>query len=307
MVGIEREPVEVDSSLFSLLDVATVYTVAFPLEILVHYAKKSGYSGLEVLPLRLQGRGQMAHGWMTAKAKAAIHSEHQSFQQHPSAQALNEFFKNPKTRPKTKKEAGFVIAQFLLLPEERESVEDLIRIQKGIGHQLPTVLYVHKDQSGVVSLPFPQRMFQPTPFVMNDLGAKDIPDLTREMYARGYTGYCLDLYHFRQEGQKESWLNWRKVLPLLLPDTQEIHVSAGRELNEGPETMKELRDLLEGTRKTPLPHILEFIKDTGWRGRVVTEIPSSAIAQLRRSRILTPKTLINEHQKIVETVVGLLS
>lgn len=289
----------VSSSVGNFFDTSTLYTLAWPVEKFATTAERSGYSGLEWHPLRLLSGLQIKSGLLTRQGRDAITSGHQSFR---SEKSLREAWNHPNRL--------LAVASYGVLPERVKSLDDLEQLQKAVGKRLSMVLYPeYEGEESGTDRPFAQKTFQPTPEVMQRWDVNTPEELIREMYRRGYTGLCLDLYHFRGEGAV-NLLPWQETLPKLLPHTTEIHVSAGRVdmPTDTIDTNAELKDLLDGTNKTELPQILQTIKDVGWNGYVVTEIPAAAIHFLdRHGRFIPPSTLEGRHRAITSTIKGILS
>lgn len=301
---------EISSSLVNYFDISTFYTAFWTVEHLVNVAYESGYGGLEWHPLRpilnlpipfpLSGL-QIKMDWINQYAKDSITSFHQSWR---SDKSIRETFSRPNWK--------LAFFSYLVFPERVESLEYLEKLEQIFKKRLPVVLYpCRRNESSGTERPFAKKMLQPNLEGIREWGVKSCEELIHQMYARGYTGLCLDLYHLRERGEID--LNpWQKTLPKLLPHTQQIHVSAGRiddKIGTSIDTLGELRDLLKGTFTTDLPVILKAISEFGWRGPVVTEIPAAALCQLHggSKKLLSPKTLIEDHTKIVGTIKHFLS
>ena len=99
---------------------------------------------------------------------------------------------------------------------------------------------------------------------------------------------------------------WQETLPQLLPHAQEIHVAAGRlDIKQSHiDTEQELRDLLSGRGETDLLKMLKAVRESGWTGRVVTEIPAVALHNIRanRSSFSSVRDLIEDHRRIVGNI-----
>lgn len=278
----------------NLFDHSTLYTAIWPVEKFAQTAQDAGYQGLEVHPLQTIRAGiQLQTGILNQKEKNAIRSLHQSPR---SEKSLSDVLKHPNRT--------LAAVFYLILPERVRSLHTLERIQQAVGRNLPVVLYPHRpgEASGTEKA-FGEKLFQPTPEIMASWGTKNIDDLILAMQQKGYDGFCLDLYHMRRSGNP-SLLPWQQTLSRLLPYTKEIHVSAGRiDIHEDIDTLAELRDLLDGTRKTELIPMLEAVKSAEWKGRIVTEIPAGGLRQvLGQGNTLSPKELVNQHKKIVTTI-----
>jgi hypothetical protein len=297
-----RQPIEVHSSLMNLFDKSILYTTGWPVGAFIDTIHEAGYLGLEWHPIRnLLAGSQMNMGLVSGETKKSITSLHQSWRSERSfAEAVRT--KNP-----------FIVAFYVVLPERVQSLNDLERLQKVLGHELPVVLYPNKpwEESGTTR-PFAQKMFQPTPEVMRDWGTRNVEELIGQMYQRNYTGFCLDLYHMRDRSEYGGGIHqWQDTLPFLLPHTQEIHVSAGRVDRELPhvDSLEELKSLLHPNQESELTQMLDLIRKLGWKGKVVTEVPALGLHHVRAKShsFSSVSNLIDDHRQIVERIQSILS
>lgn len=301
MLAKEQIPAaEISTSLQNFFDSSTIYAAFWPVNRFAWFTKETGYQGLEWHPTRLIAGLQMNFGLVKPREKLSIIAGHQSFR---SEKTLAQALAHPNRI--------LAVYSFLVLPERIKSLNDLQKLQQVVGRKLPMVLYPsHPGEESGTARPFAEKTFQPAPEVMKMWGIKTPQELAEKMKQFGYTGLCLDLFHFRRPG-KSNLNPWQETLPKLLPHTQEIHISAGRidMQNKGIDTLEELKDLLSGKGVSELARILGTIKELGWSGRVVTEIPASALHQLRASggKYLSVSALIEDHRKIVATLEDLLS
>lgn len=294
----EKMRVEVNSSLMNLFDKSIFYTVVWRVEDFADTAYRAGYAGLEWHPVRAAISGiQVRSGILSPYAKDAVTSAHQSWRGEKS---IKEVLTHPNP--------SFAALSYVLLPEEVSSVSNLLHLQHILGREIPVVLYPSPslEQSGL-NRHFAESLFQPTPKLMRDWGVETPEQLVKEARKRGYSQLCIDTYHLRKAPEDGiSLLPWQETLPQLLPYSSEIHVSAGRvDQNQAHiDTEKELKDLLSATSHTDLPQMLKAIATSGWRGRVVTEIPAAALFALRAGRnpVSTPKDLIEDHRRIVDHI-----
>lgn len=205
------------------------------------------------------------------------------------------------------------MASYIMFPERVNSIEGLERLQRILGRELPIVLYPSnpEEESGT-DRRFSEKLFQPTPEVMYNWGVKTVEELIGEANKRGYSGFCLDLFHIRGEDIEGVGLNpWQETLPQLLPHTKEIHISAGRGdiRQKRIDTKQELEDLLKGKGDSELLDIIRLIRESKWTGQVVTEIPAVSLHNIRTKRGLfaSVKDLIHDHRKIVGNIQDMLS
>jgi len=305
---VERE-VAINASVMNLFgDISTYYVTTWGINRLVEIIQEAGYGGLELHPLRLPIH-QLLSGSVSEKDKNSVESLHQSFH---GPRNLTELWNRLKEESPSI-QARILVQHLLLWPAG--NLDILIQVQKVLGRRLPVVLYpLPANDPQIPNLPFSEKLIQPNPAMMEELGVKTIDELLQIMNRRGYTGFCLDLHHFRLEGKSGATLGpWRETLPEVLEHTKEIHISAGRIDFKGEENVLiELKDLLDNTRRTDLSLMLIAVRDLGWDGLMVTEVPASAIKALvsrenPSSRILKEEDWIKFHEKIVDGVSDLLS
>ena len=300
-----RPRFEIDSSVGNLFDKSILYTASWPVGAFVDTVQESGYRGLEWHPLRGIVAGvQMNAGLVSQHSKDAIISLHQSYR---GERSWREAWRHPNR--------ALATISYVLFPERVSSLNDLERLQRVVGRELPVVLYPPNpgEESGT-DRHFAEKTFQPTPEVMHSWNVKTPEELITEAYKRGYTGLCIDLFHMRAERVDGVDLSpWQETLPRLLPHTQEIHVAAGRvdikQNHNHIDTEQELRDLLNGREDTDLLKMLRLIGESRWNGRVVTEIPAVALHNIRASRssFSSVKDLVEDHRRIVCNIQDSLS
>ncbi|MBP9816309.1 hypothetical protein KBD09_03695 [Candidatus Woesebacteria bacterium] len=299
----QRPPIEIYSANGNLFDQSTLITALLPAHGLVDMIKEAGYAGFEWHPLRgLVGAEQLNRGLVSRYVTDAIGSLHQSYRREAN---LGEAWRHPNRK--------LAMISYALLPERIASLDDLEKIQQIVGRELPIVLYPsHPDEESGTSRPFTQKMFQPSSDVMQQWGVHTAGELINETYRRGYTGFCLDLLHMRREAIDDVGLSlWQETLPELLPHTQEIHISAGRfdQAQIPVDSQQELQDLMAGRGDSDLLRMLEEVRESGWSGRVVTEIPAASLRSLRspKSPFSSIKDLVDDHKRIVGNVQDILS
>lgn len=295
--------VDVDSSVGNIFSKSTLYTALWPAHAYVDAIMEAEYKGFQWLPFRgLPAAEQVNHGLISPYVKDAIRSLHQSYR---SEKSFKEALQHPNPFLAT--------LSYVLLPERTASLNDLEQLQKVVGRELPVVLYPPEGlESSGTDKRFAQKLFQPTPEITKLWGVTTISGLRQEAIKRGYTGFCTDLFHMRVGAENSFTLEpWQETLPQLLEFTKEIHIAAGRIdiPQDKVDTMSELQDLRDGTRTTELTSMLFEIGRLGWNGRIVTEIPATALRTLRtdRSSFYTPKNLIEDHRRIVGNVHDILS
>lgn len=292
---------EINSSLLSLFDTSMLYTAFWPMYAFADTVYEAGYEGLEWHPVRgLRAGIDIKTGMAKTEDLQAIKSLHQSYRNEKS---LNEVWNHSHRTL-----AAFA---YLLLPERVDSLKDLEFIQESVGKELPVVLYdPHDGEKSGTNLGFPEKLIQPAPNLYEKWDAALLTkEFLEKLYQKGYTGLCLDLYHMRATNDRFGYTKWEDALPILLPHTKEIHVSAGRVDQDQPhiDTISELLDLIYGRTDRGLLKMLAEVKKMGWHGKVVTEIPASAIHRLNPdSKFLDTKSLIWYHKRIVENIQNVL-
>lgn len=300
----------VDASVINLFDRSVFYAAFLPANTLIQTFQEAGYRGLQWHPIRTVAGIQLNRGLVTQNSKNAIVSLHQSWR---SEKSLIEAWRHPN-RP-------LAMMAYVLLPEMVNSLNALENLQKVLGKNLPVVLYPpHPKEESGTQRPFAEKIFQPYTEVMFRWGVRTPEKLIEETYKRGYTGLCIDLFHMRRKNinsfdpnssiKDSIGLNpWQETLPQLLPHTTEIHISAGRtDIKEKiVDTENELRSLLNGQGNTELIKMLKFIRDSGWRGRIVTEIPAAALRALRgKNSTLSIRDFVQDHRKIISNIQDIL-
>lgn len=299
---VETPPdIEINFSMQNLLDKSSVWAIitpVAPVEFHAYIARWAGYSGIEYFPWR-RPDWQARRGAISQDGLSSIKSAHQSWR---SERSLREVARHPNRLL-----AAFA---YVTLPEKSASLPGLKKLQDMLGQDLPLVIHPYDEWRGDEQYPlFGQlrnKLAQPEPALLGRWGIKSAGDLAREIKRRGFDGLCLDLYHLRRPaGQvfKTRFGPWQEVIPVLLPHTKEIHLGLGRsDIPAEFNSMQELKDLYGWERKTDIIPILEMIRDLGWRGPIVTEIPVKAIRELAGAKILTPRRLVSTHKVIVQNL-----
>lgn len=271
----------------------------FPAHAFVELIREADYLGIEWFPLHILAGLQMELGLVSADTKSAVTGLHQSFR---CEESLFEAWNHPVR--------NLAVLAYFLMPERFASLANLHSIQGVVNRELPIVLYPGvPGEPPVTELNFKQKTFQPTPELLHRWNVNSVPALISAAKARGYTGFCIDIAHMRAPDYEEYTLQpWQETLPQLLTFAQELHISVGRIDMPYAATEAELKDLLHGSAQTELHQMLQVIKQSGFSGRVVTEVPSQALHQLRSgTSLLTPKQLVRDHKEIVYNLQAALS
>lgn len=263
-----KSPIEIDAAILNFFDKAFIQTFFWSMADIQKFLQKTGYEGVEWHPLRAALVGQQVQlGLLSHKQKEIIRSLHQSFRTEKSWAKI---LKHPSPMQ--------AAASYILLPETYSSLPLLQRLQARLGKQMPIVTYPSAQTTQFqLNHLFAEQLFQPTAEVLKDWEINKIADLPDKFRQNGYTGLCLDLFHWRR--QPSILLPWQETLPLLLPYIKEIHLAVGRtDISQRLiDSEQELRDLITGQQKSEIWPILSIIRQNGWQGRIVTEIPAVAL------------------------------
>ncbi len=293
---------EYGMSVMNFFDKSTIYTALLPAHAIVDIATESGYKDLEWHPLRFTVAGeQLRHNLGVSQyVKDGIGSLHQSWR---IQKTLAQVAKHPYP--------AIAAASFVLLPETDASLTDLQKLQRVLGKQLPVVLYPRQERPGIShQWGFAAMTYQPLPEVLEFFGVQNVEEMIKKGKELGYTGVTIDLTHIRESEDGKSLGHWKDVLPLLLPDAVEVHVSAGRVERKTLVTfdpMEELRDLYKGHGQSELIEMLRYIRQSGWQGRFVTEIPAVALHALGNTNPFeSPRELAEKHKRLVKNIQDIL-
>lgn len=295
---VESPETTVNFSMQNLVDTSTLWALLAPIETFTNISKSAGYQGVEYFPYRIP-HTQVRTGLLSKESLRQIDSAHQSFRTEKN---LGEVKKHPRPI--------LALKAFITMPEKVASLTDLKILQRKLGKLLPVIVYPQNEWAGetrpAIFDTLVNKLIQPAPELISTLG--------QNMEKADQLGYklCLDLFHIRRkvtQGFSTQFRPWQEMLPLLLPQTKEIHLAVGRQDFEGSfDSMAELVDLYYGTRRTDIIPMLELIHRSGWQGPIVTEIPANSITKLAGvSEILTPTVLVNKHRVIADNVRSILS
>lgn len=293
---------EINFSMQNMVDGSTLWALIAPIEMYSAVARRAGYSGIEYFPFRIP-HTQVRTGLITRGALGSIESAHQSFR---TERTLRHVRQHPDPK--------LAIQAFVTLTEKFDSLKDLAKLQRELGHRLPVVVYPPNEWMGEtrpeIFKRLDDKLIQPAPELLGAWGINTATEFVNEARNRGYD-FCLDLFHIRRlvtQGFQTQFGKWQDVLPVLLPHTREINLAVGRGDFDGPfDSMQELKDLYTRGRKSAIIPILEMVRDFGWTGPIVTEIPAtSAKSLISNSRVTTPRMLISVHKQIVENLRSIM-
>lgn len=297
-----RAEFAINFSMQNMVDSSTPWALPAPIELYSAVAKNSGYSGIEYFPFRIP-HIQVRTGMLTRGALNSINSAHQSFR---TEKTLTEVRRHPNPR--------LAAQAFVTMPEKFVSLQDLEKLQRTFKGEFPVVVYppnewMNETRSAIFDR-LENKLIQPAPELLGAWGINSVEEFMAESKKRGYE-LCLDLYHIRRrvtQGFQTQFGQWQDVLPVLLPQTREIHLGVGRaDFQSSFDSMLELRDIYVGDRMTDIIPMLEMVRDSGWIGPIVTEIPAIAAKNLvSDSKITSPSLLVKTHKQIVDNLRSIL-
>ncbi len=290
---------EINFSMGNLVDASAPWALAMPIEFYSFVAQQSGYSGIEYFPYRVP-HIQIRSGMFSDFALNSIKSVHQSYRTEKSLKEVKEH-PNPV----------LALQAYMTLAEKVDSLKDLEKLQTE-EPGIPAIVYPPNEWSGETRPTnfdrLSNKLIQPAPELLGGWGVNSAEQFVDEAIKRDYE-LCLDLYHIRRlpvQGFETKFAPWQELLPVFLPKTREIHLSVGRTDFRGPfNSVQELEDLYYGDERTEIIPMLAAIRNFGWSGPIVTEIPASSASRLV-SKITTPGSIIKIHSRIVENVGALL-
>lgn len=189
--------------------------------------------------------------------------------------------------------------------ERLSSLQWIADYQNRFGVDRPLTAYLphSDDELSPTGFGFSEVMVQPAKFEFDKLGVDNLEDFISSARRKGWTGFVADLTHLQTLG------NWQEVLPRILEEdgSNEIHISIGRTdaLDEDPDTVQKLEDLLRGRKKAEIFQMLRTIKGLFRGSKIVDEIPATALAKLRKKN--KEKSDSNSRLEDRRRIVGQLS
>lgn len=281
----------------------------------------AGYDGLQWNMIRRTLAGfQLNHGFFGRKIAEGIVSLRQSTR---GEQTWNETLHH---------ESPINAIQTRIFMDYRDdSIDRIRRLSRRFQKQTPAQplkpvdLYPvdRPDQRSGTELANPRRLIL-TAEVLQDWNIQPIGEdfvdfanrLVAEAKARGYDALSLDFFHMRDtppEGPNHLQ-NWRQTLPALLATgaVEEIVVSLGRidrmSRAGNIDTIGEARSLLGiDSQDTEIMHMLDVVRESGWQGDVLVQIPPSGLkraiqGERRRKNLINNKTLTYWHTQITNNI-----
>jgi hypothetical protein len=148
----------------------------------------------------------------------------------------------------------------------------MAKLAQIMGEDFPVVMYPDRRLPyWSEKVPTNQRLFQLTQEVADKWFAPDMVFLKIFMEAWGFHGIVLDAYHI--QAQSGGWVrNWSQWVPENIDLIPEVHIGLGR--SEYPEIDSDPKAFLTGDlESSEQGRVLLAMRDLGWHGRVVLEIP----------------------------------
>ena len=181
---------EINTSIVNFLDAKIPYTTLWTAEKFITVAKRCGYSRVEWHPIPSISGLQMKLGLISEKTKNAIASIHQS---PPNQETLMDAWHHPNRFRAT-------LYYFFLPSKSKQSLDALEQAEKTIERRVPMILYpATRSRESGTNRDFIEKLFQPTSEIMHVWKVKTVKQLIEESQKRGYTGFCLDIFHMRKE------------------------------------------------------------------------------------------------------------
>lgn len=199
---------------------------------------------------------------------------------------------------------ALAVSSYFLLPHQHKSLQDLRNLQSKLSPNVPIVLYPSSEtHSQANNLGFGNRLFQPTPELMQLYDINNVSDLKVFIQQNGYEGLYLDLFHMRRVPTGYDKLDLLINLDKILDLTKLIHISVGRVdiPQDSIDTLGELRSLLsarEGT--TILDKMIKQIRASDYQGNFVLEAP---VVGIRRARAINNiGDILEAHKHLVDNL-----
>jgi hypothetical protein len=296
----QNPEIQLEASFASFIDTAQpAATFARSASEITDTMQEFGVDTIQWMPTRTRAGYELLFGVVGDNVKTAISSVLQSPR---SEKSILESFKHPSP----------VVAAgaYVLFPHRIDSLKDIDQIQSVVGRSLPVVLYpAYEGEPSLTTHPFKEKLFQPTPELMNRWKLKTPDELIAHAKNLGYTGFALDLFHIRRGPEL---MPWQKTIPELLAFATEVDISLGR--SDIPQTtidtQAELKDFLKNADNSMLATMLREVRANDWRGRVVMKIPPRDLYNAMRDLLgASPSktTFIEGHKRIVGNIQQIFS
>jgi hypothetical protein len=283
--GQKPTSIDIQASTASLVT-PSLDTFTHPLAYYADNSREVGYDAGQYHPqtrLTRVGR-QTRSGQLTADEKAFIASAHQSFGRSMPAALIA-----------LRAEGLAPLKASVVFEDTNDSLNSIDALQEHTG-PLPVVVYPDTD-AAKRPWKFKETVYQPTDYVMREF------ERGREL---GYSGLAYDNHHVQTIGPLEEVtaqiFDAYKTGDVDIP---EIHFSLGRtDTGEDSMALEKLDDFYHGRKNSGIFQLLEQIKNSGWFGRLVVEIPYFAFRNVRRRNKdnMSGKTLFEDHRRIVDNL-----
>lgn len=292
---------EVNLAIPNLVHPLTFYRAFFKSGYFIQFAKDAGYNKIEWHPLQGLAREVLAkHASALGFLKPHLSSAHVHI--HPEATFWSVILrKQDPLRPFQK-----MRLHNLAWVDSKQAVKAIHRLERAFRGNLPVVVYPPFQENPQAHSVYENPMLQPHPPAFED---KSNADQIVESVIQGiYSGVWLDLYHMREktsDGTKPL-MPWTQSIPKLAPYVKGVHFQVGRTeyVDSTIRSQEELKDIFAQYPKmnTEIIQMLKVLKDSGFEGPIIVEVPATALVKLFGLETLTLENLKNRHRTIVEYV-----
>lgn len=248
-------------------------------------AQEAGYGGIKFQPTRTTEE-QVLGERLTLDEKLSIKAAEQSFRTQLTWGQSKGIFQK---------------LAFIAFPQRDRSLEALRNLCWQTNTSLPVVVYPETPKDILHRSRIPMKLVQPSSATLGHFGLNSLQEYLRFLWSIGVNSFCFDTHHARRGPIAQYWDE-------LLEQASLVEISFGRIDIPDPQipAMAELDDILFDKRNTEAFQILKKIKDSGFRGNFIVEVPLLAI-ELHLKRPLTRGQIIKYYKQILENVGSVLS
>lgn len=274
----------------------------------ISWAKESGYSGVEFIPLRGAVRDILKNPIEVISTLPEIKTGHVFYNPYATFWSVIKREEDP-LRPGTK------LAYYNLLMADAHKGKEALHKLEDIFNDFPVVTYPFMPKTGLNYGTYSNPWMQTHPAVFND--ASNEQDLIRLVRDGHYRGIVWDTFHAMEQTAdgRRPLFDWEKSLRILLEAKviREIHIQAARlteRYSKVPdfEWAKELTGIgKEGISQ--IGKLIKLVKKIDPSIPFVVEIPPLG---LYKAGIIKPTSLISTvgnlqqvHRKIIEYIKGI--
>jgi hypothetical protein len=196
-----------------------------------------------------------------------------------------------------------------------DSARDLAWLQEKLG-PIPVVMYKESKPESLQQMATGTVLIQPDPEVAALWGCNTAEDFITELHKNGFHGICLDTNHLLRRHKTTNDVSpfaedWENTVRVFMDSglVRMVHLSIGRLDDPAFDTktsIQEVRDFIESTDKTPAMLMMQKLKYLGFRGNIVLEVLSDAIAHAQREN-LEYSGIIKAYANIRNTLAKIFS